>query len=121
MALLLHLDRALDELHPTRCPKPAADATHLVRMVHALRRIPLRVADLRTLVPQAVAYGVPFAWSLLVKEPLLDAYFYEGDLLPPTQRQSYRPARGHSQRHGAAYRSHAPSAPRYDLDGARRL
>lgn len=86
---LLHLDRTLDELDPPRWPDPPADATRLVRTVHALRRVPLRelrAADLRTLVSQGVAlpYVVPLAVRLLVEEPLLDASFYEGDLLLAT-------------------------------------
>ncbi|MCA6091057.1 hypothetical protein LE181_02585 [Streptomyces sp. SCA3-4] len=83
---LLHLDRTLDELDPPRWTAPAADATHLVRTVHQLRCIPLRElrpADLRTLISQQVAlpYVLPLAVRLLTDEPLLDAYFYEGDLL----------------------------------------
>lgn len=83
---LLHLDRTLDELDPPRWTPPAADATHLVRKVHALRRVPLGAlgpADLRTLISQQVAlpYILPLAVRLLLEEPLLDAYFYEGDLL----------------------------------------
>ncbi|MEW1887892.1 MULTISPECIES: contact-dependent growth inhibition system immunity protein [unclassified Streptomyces] len=89
MGLLLHLDRTLDELDLPRWPEPAADATRLVRTVHALRRVPLRdlgAADLRTLVSQQVAlpYVVPLAVRLLVDDPLLDAYFYPGDLLLAT-------------------------------------
>jgi hypothetical protein len=83
---LLHLDRTLDELDPPRWPPPAADATRLVRTVHESRRVPLgelRPADLRTLVSQQVAlpYVLPLAVRLLIEEPLLDACFYDGDLL----------------------------------------
>ncbi|GHC73334.1 contact-dependent growth inhibition system immunity protein [Streptomyces cinnamoneus] len=83
---LLHLDRTLDELDPPRWTAPAADATHLVRKVHKLRCIPLREfrpADLHTLILQQVAlpYTLPLAVRLLIEEPLLDASFYEGDLL----------------------------------------
>ena len=83
---LLHLDRTLDELDPPRWTPPAADATRLVRTVHELRCVPLGElgpADLRTLVSQQVAlpYVLPLAVRLLIEEPLLDAYFYEGDLL----------------------------------------
>lgn len=83
---LLHLNRTLDELDPPRWTAPAADATHLVRKVHELRHVPLgelRPADLRTLIAQQVAlpYVLPLAVRLLIEEPLLDAYFYEGDLL----------------------------------------
>jgi hypothetical protein len=83
---LLHLDRTLDELDPPRWMPPAADATHLVRTVHELRCVPLSElgpADLRTLIAQQVAlpYVLPLAVRLLIEEPLLDAYFYEGDLL----------------------------------------
>ncbi|MCF3103158.1 hypothetical protein IPZ58_16425 [Streptomyces roseoverticillatus] len=83
---LLHLDRTLDELDPPRWTAPAADTTHLVRKVHELRRVPLREltpADLRTLIAQRVAlpYVLPLAVRLLIEEPLLDAYLYEGDLL----------------------------------------
>ncbi|GGW50065.1 contact-dependent growth inhibition system immunity protein [Streptomyces xantholiticus] len=83
---LQHLDRALDELDPPRWTPPAPDATHLVRKVHELRRVrlgELGPADLRTLISQQVAlpYVLPLAVRLLLEEPLLDAYFYEGDLL----------------------------------------
>ncbi|MGW7284565.1 contact-dependent growth inhibition system immunity protein [Streptomyces sp. NPDC054847] len=83
---LLHLDRTLDELDPPRWTAPAPDATHLVRKVHGLRRVPLGrlgPADLRTLVTQqvALAHVLPLVVRLLLEEPLLDAYFYEGDLL----------------------------------------
>ncbi|MEU7005519.1 contact-dependent growth inhibition system immunity protein [Streptomyces sp. NPDC046332] len=89
MNRLLHLDRTLDELDPPRWAEPAADATHLVRTVHALRRVPLREltpADLRTLLTQQVAlpFVLPPAVRLLLEEPLLDAYFHEGDLLLAT-------------------------------------
>ncbi|MEV6676924.1 contact-dependent growth inhibition system immunity protein [Streptomyces erythrochromogenes] len=87
--LLLHLDRTLDELDPPRWTTPAAGSTHLVHRVHGLRRVPLgelRPADLRTLVAQRVAlpFVLPLAVRLLVEEPLLDAYFYPGDLLLAT-------------------------------------
>jgi hypothetical protein len=83
---LLHLDRTLDELDPPRWAPPDADATHLVRKVHELRRVrlgDLGPADLRTLISQQVAlpHVLPLAVRLLLEEPLLDAYFYEGDLL----------------------------------------
>ncbi|MGX1128552.1 hypothetical protein RKD49_000742 [Streptomyces glaucescens] len=86
MDRLLHLDRTLDELDPPRWAAPPADATHLVRKVHGLRRVPLGQlgpADLRTLITQQVAlpYVLPLAVRLLLEEPLLDACFYEGDLL----------------------------------------
>jgi hypothetical protein len=86
---LLHLDRTLDELDPPRWAPPASDATQLVRTVHELRRLPLGELDpaaVRTLVSQQVAlpYVLPLAVRLLLEEPLLDAYFYEGDLLLAT-------------------------------------
>ncbi|WAZ26526.1 contact-dependent growth inhibition system immunity protein [Streptomyces cinnabarinus] len=86
MAHLLHLSRTLDELDPPRWNPPPADATSLVHKVHTLRRVPLidlSPADLRTLVSQQVslAYVLPVTVHLLLEEPLLDAYFYEGDLL----------------------------------------
>ncbi|MCT9113661.1 contact-dependent growth inhibition system immunity protein [Streptomyces mirabilis] len=86
MDRLLHLNRTLDELDPPRWAPPAADATHLVCTVHELRRVPLgelSAADLRTLLSQQVAlpYVLPLAVRLLLEEPLLDACFYEGDLL----------------------------------------
>ncbi|MFC8920433.1 contact-dependent growth inhibition system immunity protein [Streptomyces sp. NPDC057116] len=86
MDRLLHLDRSLDELDPPRWNAPAPEATHLVRKVHKLRAKPLgelRPADLHTLISQQVAlpYVLPPAVHLLLDEPLLDAYFYEGDLL----------------------------------------
>ncbi|MEV5601764.1 contact-dependent growth inhibition system immunity protein [Streptomyces sp. NPDC052299] len=89
MGPLLHLDRTLDELDPPRWPDPPSDTTHLVRTVHALRRVPLRElrpADLRVLVSQQVAlpYVVPLAVRLLLEDPLLDACFFEGDLMLAT-------------------------------------
>ncbi|WP_327686224.1 contact-dependent growth inhibition system immunity protein [Streptomyces sp. NBC_00467] len=86
MDRLLHLDRTLDELDPPRWAPPGSDATRLVRKVHELRRVPLGElgpAALRTLISQQVAlsYVLPLAVRLLLDEPMLDAYFYEGDLL----------------------------------------
>ncbi|MFF4576444.1 contact-dependent growth inhibition system immunity protein [Streptomyces sp. NPDC001410] len=86
---LLHLGRTLDELDPSHRVPPASDATHLVRKVHELRRVPLGElgpADLHTLISQQVAlpYVLPLAVRLLLEEPLLDAYFYQGDLLLAT-------------------------------------
>ncbi|MFJ3923443.1 contact-dependent growth inhibition system immunity protein [Streptomyces sp. NPDC090022] len=86
MDRLLHLDRTLDELDPPRWAPPGSDATRLVRKVHGLRQVPLGElgpADLHTLVSQQVAlpYVLPLAVRLLLDEPMLDAYFYEGDLL----------------------------------------
>lgn len=83
---LLHLDRTLDELDPPRWTLPATGATHLVRRVHELRRVrlgELGPADLRTLVAQqvALAHVLPLAVRRLLDEPLIGAYFYEGDLL----------------------------------------
>ncbi|WP_168712415.1 contact-dependent growth inhibition system immunity protein [Streptomyces sp. A1277] len=81
--------RTLDELDPPRWAAPPADATRLVRTVHERRRVPLgklQPTDLRTLISQQVAlpYVVPLAVRLLPEEPLIDAYFYEGDLLLAT-------------------------------------
>ncbi|MGW4050245.1 contact-dependent growth inhibition system immunity protein [Streptomyces sp. NPDC004779] len=86
MDRLLHLDRTLDELDPPRWGPPGPDATRLVAKVHELRRLPLGElgpADLRTLISQqvALAHVVPLAARLLFQDPLLDAYFHEGDLL----------------------------------------
>ncbi|WP_369779856.1 contact-dependent growth inhibition system immunity protein [Streptomyces sp. R33] len=96
MDRLLHLGRTLDELDPPRWAPPVSDATRLVRKVHELRRIPLGElgpADLRTLISQQVAlsYVLPLAVRLLLEEPLLDAYFYEGDLLLATASVPVRP------------------------------
>ncbi|MFG1811736.1 contact-dependent growth inhibition system immunity protein [Streptomyces sp. NPDC049040] len=86
MEHLLHLGRTLDELDPPHWPAPPADSTRLVRTVHRLRSVPLgelSPADLRTLITQRVALPLvlPLAVRLLLDEPLLEAYFYEGDLL----------------------------------------
>ncbi|MFI0218870.1 contact-dependent growth inhibition system immunity protein [Streptomyces lydicus] len=86
---LLYLDRTLDELDPPQWAPLTSDATHLVRRVHELRRVPLGElgpANLRTLIAQQVAlpYILPLAVRLLLEEPLLDAYYYEGDLLLAT-------------------------------------
>ncbi|MEW1565563.1 contact-dependent growth inhibition system immunity protein [Streptomyces sp. NPDC093509] len=79
---LLHLGCTLDEVDPPRWPAPGADATRLVRAVHALRHSKLgdlRPGDLRVLV--ALHCTLPLAALLLLEEPLLDATFYPGDLL----------------------------------------
>ncbi|WP_328764976.1 MULTISPECIES: contact-dependent growth inhibition system immunity protein [unclassified Streptomyces] len=86
MARLLHLDRTLDELDTPAWPPTPPDASRLVAKVHALRRKrldELTPADLNTLVGQDVAlpYVLPLAVALLLREPLLDAYYYPGDLL----------------------------------------
>ncbi|MFD4996565.1 contact-dependent growth inhibition system immunity protein [Streptomyces buecherae] len=80
MDRLPHLDRALDELDPPRWAPPAADATHLVRTVHAARRLPLGElgpVESRLLVSQQVAlpYVLPLAVRLPLAEPLFDALF----------------------------------------------
>ncbi|MGY3200285.1 contact-dependent growth inhibition system immunity protein [Streptomyces sp. TE5632] len=54
--------------------------------MHELRSVPLDElgpADLRILIAQwaALPYVLPLAVRLLIEEPLLDACFYEGDLL----------------------------------------
>ncbi|MFD7258475.1 contact-dependent growth inhibition system immunity protein [Streptomyces sp. NPDC059874] len=89
MPRLLHLDRTLDELDAPAWPPAPPDATTLVAKVHALRRRPLSTltpADLRTLISQDVAlpYVLPLAVALLLEDPLVDSYFYEGDLLLAT-------------------------------------
>ncbi|MFA7766168.1 contact-dependent growth inhibition system immunity protein [Streptomyces sp. NPDC048723] len=86
MTRLLHLDRTLDELDGPPWPPPPSPTTALVTKVHALRRKRLGAltpADLRTLIGQAVGlpYLLPLAVRLLLEDPMLDAYFYPGDLL----------------------------------------
>ncbi|WKD36834.1 contact-dependent growth inhibition system immunity protein [Streptomyces xanthophaeus] len=86
MPRLLHLDRTLDELDGPPWPAPPSPTTALVMKVHALRRKRLGAltpADLRTLIGQAVGlpYLLPLAVRLLLEDPMLDAYFYPGDLL----------------------------------------
>ncbi|MER6448132.1 contact-dependent growth inhibition system immunity protein [Streptomyces venezuelae] len=86
MTRLLHLDRTLDELDGPAWPPPPSPTTALVTKVHALRRTrlgELTPADLRTLTGQGVGlpYVLPLAVRLLVEDPMLDAYFYPGDLL----------------------------------------
>lgn len=68
---------------PGAAPRPVQGPHHDPR---ALRRRPLDTltpADLRTLISQDVAlpYVLPLAVALLLEDPLLDAHFYEGDLL----------------------------------------
>ncbi|MFD9558899.1 contact-dependent growth inhibition system immunity protein [Streptomyces sp. NPDC059990] len=84
--MLHHLDRTLDEIDGPPWPPAPPNATSLATKVHALRRRPLgslAPADLRTLISQDVAlpHVLPLAVDLLVEDPLLDACFYEGDLL----------------------------------------
>ncbi|WP_232110064.1 contact-dependent growth inhibition system immunity protein [Streptomyces buecherae] len=89
MDRLPHLDRTLDESASPRWASPAADATHLVRTVHAARRLPLGElgsVESRLLVSQQVAlpYVLPLAVRLPRAVPLLDAFFSPGDLLLAT-------------------------------------
>ncbi|MET8173307.1 contact-dependent growth inhibition system immunity protein [Streptomyces clavifer] len=63
-----------------------ARSTILVRTVHELRRArqgEFGPADLRILMSQQVAlsYVLPLTVRMLLEEPLLDASFYQGDLL----------------------------------------
>ncbi|PWK64863.1 hypothetical protein BCL76_114185 [Streptomyces sp. CG 926] len=86
MTRLLHLDRTLDELDGPAWPPPPSPTTALVAKVHALCRVrlgDLTPADLRTLIGQDVGllYVLPLAVRALVEDPMLDAYFYPGDLL----------------------------------------
>ncbi|QKV96430.1 hypothetical protein HUT19_35885 [Streptomyces sp. NA02950] len=86
MSRLLHRDRTLEELDGVRWPDAPADATGLVRTVHALRHKKLgelTVEDLRTLIAQDVGlpFLLPLALEVLRDEPLAEARYYEGDLL----------------------------------------
>ncbi|MFD9619843.1 contact-dependent growth inhibition system immunity protein [Streptomyces virginiae] len=86
MSRLLHLDRTLDEVDGPPWPPLSSPTTSLVTKVHALRRRrlgDLTPADLRTLITQNVGlpYVLPLAVRLLLEEPMLDSYFYSGDLL----------------------------------------
>ncbi|MGX6745448.1 contact-dependent growth inhibition system immunity protein [Streptomyces peucetius] len=82
---LLHRGRTLEELESARWPAPGP-TTHLVQTVHGLRRKPvgtLTPAELRLMIAQHVGlpYLLPPAMEILRNDPLVDAWFYEGDLL----------------------------------------
>ena len=76
----------LDDVDPPAWPAPAADATALIRRVHALRAVPLAnltAEDLRLLISQDVARPtlVPLALEVLHRDPLIEGAHYPGDLL----------------------------------------
>ncbi|WP_327685564.1 contact-dependent growth inhibition system immunity protein [Streptomyces sp. NBC_00467] len=93
MSRLLHLDRSLEDLEGERWPEPSAGTTHLVRTVHALRRVQvgaLTVDDLRTLIAQDVGlpFLLPVALDVLRNDPPAEGRYYEGDLLSVVMRKS---------------------------------
>ena len=82
----MNTSRTIEQLEATAWPEPPADATHLVRRCHALRRVPLErlgPADLRVLIGQNIAlkYLMPIALRLLKSNPMLETEYYPGDLL----------------------------------------
>jgi hypothetical protein len=78
--------RSLEDIDGERWGDPPLGATRLVAEVHRLRRRPLgelSVEDLRLLIGQGIALHrlVPLALERLRDDPLVEADFYEGDLL----------------------------------------
>jgi CDI immunity proteins len=78
-------DKSQQELEQSDWGESAYDS-HLVTMIHRLRRVPLRqfsVEDLRIMIGQNIGllYLVPLALEHLRKNPLAEGAFYPGDLL----------------------------------------
>ncbi|MDU0290508.1 contact-dependent growth inhibition system immunity protein [Saccharothrix longispora] len=81
----------LQELEGTDWGDPPADATHLIRTVHRLRRKPiaeLDTEDLRVLIGQQVGLRrlVPLALEVLREDPLAEGHLYAGDLRDAVRR-----------------------------------
>ncbi len=77
---------SIEQAEGTVWPDPPADATRVVKAVHALRKKPLsalRPEDLRVLLTQQVGLDltIPRALDLLEKNPLVEGDFYAGDVL----------------------------------------
>lgn len=83
----------LEQAEATVWPEPPADATKLIRTVHALRRKPihtLTVEDLRVLIGQreGIEILLPRALDLLEADPLAAGDYFPGDLLSVVLRIS---------------------------------
>ncbi|MEQ0561626.1 contact-dependent growth inhibition system immunity protein [Amycolatopsis sp. NEAU-NG30] len=83
-----HVDESLslEQIEDRRWGSPPADATRLIKTVHALRHKPigsLAIEDLRVLLLQQVSLAVlvPIALARLEQNPLAEGDFHPGDLL----------------------------------------
>jgi len=79
------LDKSLEKLENDYWEKPVFQS-HLVSTCHKIRKIPLKnlsVEHLRMAIGQkmGLSYLMPLAIRALEIDPLLEAHFYEGDLL----------------------------------------
>jgi hypothetical protein len=77
---------SLEQIEQDEWGEAPADATHLVRTAHQLRRRPistLTVEDLRLLLSQGVGIEalMPRVLARLTDEPLVEGDLYPGDLL----------------------------------------
>ncbi|MFI6040585.1 contact-dependent growth inhibition system immunity protein [Nocardia sp. NPDC051321] len=77
---------SVEQIEETSWPDPPADATRLIKTVHALRRKPIRELtpeDLRVLIRQheGIQALLPRALDLLTQDPLTEGDYYPGDLL----------------------------------------
>ncbi|MFI7529446.1 contact-dependent growth inhibition system immunity protein [Nocardia salmonicida] len=78
--------QSLEQIEGEAWPEPALDATHVIRRVHQLRRVPvgdLSIEDLRIMLSQSVGTVaiLPRVLDLLEENPLSEGDFYPGDLL----------------------------------------
>ncbi|WP_157107252.1 contact-dependent growth inhibition system immunity protein [Nocardia grenadensis] len=78
--------RSLSQIDGQAWPAPDANATRLMKTVHALRDVPLpdlTVEDIRILLSQREGVDVltPVALDILGANPLTEGDFYPGDLL----------------------------------------
>lgn len=81
----MNLDKNLDELENKVWGEPGLSSS-LVVECHRLRKVPIKdfsPADLRVMIGQNIGLNflVPLAIEILKQNPLVEAYYYEGDLL----------------------------------------
>jgi CDI immunity proteins len=79
-------DLSLEQIEDSYWGEPPADATRLIRTVHAVRRKPvgaLDAEDFRLLLLQQIGTEVllPLALGRLEQDPLWEGDFYPGDVL----------------------------------------
>jgi hypothetical protein len=80
------LDQSIQQLEKSDWGEPETGETSLIQDCLRLRRVPIRnltLHDLVTLIGQSIGLDwlVPLALERLRKEPLTEAFYYDGDLL----------------------------------------
>ncbi|WP_144391524.1 contact-dependent growth inhibition system immunity protein [Pleionea sediminis] len=81
----MNLENSVDELENVDWGEPTY-SSFLVKECHRLRKIPIKEfkpADLRIMISQDISLQIliPLAIQVLERDPMIDTYYFEGDLL----------------------------------------